>query len=241
MRKILTLAAGDLKNITRDGMLLLSMLAPLILALVFRWGLPWATELIGRELHFDLTELYLFILSFVSLLIPLLLGTLVGFIILDDRDEKILTYLAVTPLSKTGYLFYRLLSPVVLSLICAVVGFWIIDLVPLNLGRTLPVFVLSALEAPMMGLFLGTFAANKVEGMALSKGLGVLFFAPIVGYFVRSPWQLIAGIFPPYWVSKAFVAAYQTGSLYWVYITVGLVIHLLVIYQLMLRFQKKAE
>jgi fluoroquinolone transport system permease protein len=161
--------------------------------------------------------------------------------ILDDRDERILSYLAVTPLSKTGYLFYRLLSPVILSFFCALVGLWIIHLVPLNLGRMIPVFMLSALEAPMMGLFLGTFAANKVEGMALSKGLGVLFFAPIVGYFVKSPWQMIAGIFPPYWVSKAFIAVYEPDGLYWLYIAVGLVVHLLVIYLLLVRFQKKAD
>lgn len=47
----------------------------------------------------------------------MLLGILAEFIILDERDDHLLEYYAITPLQKSGYLGYRLLMPVIISFI----------------------------------------------------------------------------------------------------------------------------
>jgi len=55
----------------------------------------------------------------------------------------------------------------------------------------LPVLLIAALEAPIMTLFLGAFANNKVEGITLSKAMGIMFVAPVVVYFLESNWQYL--------------------------------------------------
>ena len=91
--------------------------------------------------------------------------------------------------------------------------------------------ILVGLEAPIFCLFLGSFAKNKVEGLALSKASGIFLLAPFVGLFVKSEWQYIAGIFPTFWVSKAFLIGYEkTNPIFWIYIIIGLLIHLVYIF-----------
>jgi len=96
--------------------------------------------------------------------------------------------------------------------------------------------LLAALEAPMAVLFLVSFAANKVEGMALGKIFGMIYLGPFVAFFVKSDLQWIAGFLPPFWITKAFVAADLNMPVYWLFIGIGLIIHLLVLMLLLKRF-----
>ncbi len=240
MRRVKALLLGDLKNISRDPILLVSIIAPLLTAIVMRLGLPFAAEMLWQKLQFDLTPYYNLIISIMLLICPFMLGMLAGFIILDERDENILMFFTVTPLTKTGYLAYRMLSPIICCFIMSFVMVYIIGLVSIDFTRLLAVAIVASLEAPMVALFMGAFAANKVEGLAFSKALGILFIAPAVGYFVKSGWQLLAGIAPTYWVSKVFIYGIQGSSLYWVYAIVGVLVHLLFMYALYRKFENKA-
>jgi fluoroquinolone transport system permease protein len=72
---------------------------------------------------------------------------------------------------------------------------------PLQVGVTA---VAAAPLAPLYALFLGTFAANKVQGFALAKAVGVVFVPCVVSYFVTGPWQSAFGLVPHYWPLKVF-------------------------------------
>jgi fluoroquinolone transport system permease protein len=239
MRKMITLSLGDLKNIRRDGILILSLLGPVLLAPVLRFGLGPFTGFLQDLVGLDLSLHYPFIMSFLALLTPMMLGILAGFIILDERDENILTYYAITPLTKTGYLLYRILAPVVLGFGLTYLLLAFVGLTELNYLRLFPVIFMASLEAPMLALFLGAFAANKVEGLAVSKAMGITFMAPLAGYLVESNWQLLAGLFPPYWVTQAFLAA-GGGEGYVFYTLGGLLVHGLAIWILVKKFAARA-
>jgi fluoroquinolone transport system permease protein len=239
MKKMLLLSLGDLRNISRDPMLMMVFIAPILMAIVMKIGLPLAAAAAWDRLAFDLTVHYPFILSLVILFVPMLVGTMVGFIILEDLDENLLAYFAVTPVSKAGYLFYRIITPVLLSFFLTLVMVWIIGLVPVNYLILIPVLLIASLEAPLFALFLGVFAANRIEGLALSKAFGILLLAPLAGYLIASPWQLAAGILPPYWVSKSFLAGMEGGSLFGIFTVTGLLIHVAYIYLLLARFNRK--
>jgi fluoroquinolone transport system permease protein len=101
-----------------------------------------------------------------------------------------------------------------------------------------PVALLSALLAPNFALALAAFARNKVEGLALMKGLSVFMFGPLAAYFVGSGWQLLLGIFPTYWPAKAFWVADEGGD-FWPYILAGLAYNLLLLILLLRRFRKR--
>ena len=92
--------------------------------------------------------------------------------------------------------------------------------------------------APLFALILSTFAANKVEGLALMKGLSVFMLGPLAAYFIDSDLQLLLGVLPTYWPTKAFWVAGEGGNL-WPYVLVGMVYHLLLLVWLLRRFQKK--
>ena len=237
MRKLLVLSIGDLKNIRRDPLLLVAFFAPFVLAITMRLGLPFVREILLRELSFDLSLYYKLIMSLLVLATPMMMGMLSGFLILDERDENILTFYSVTPISKSGYLYYRIAMPTVISFLLSFFVFYFIGVVECSIALLIPVLFLCALESPMMALFLAAFASNKVEGLALTKALGIFFLLPIVGYFIKSDCQYAAGIAPTFWVSKALLAAVGAGGGYWTFIAVGAVVHLLFIGLLIRRFE----
>ncbi len=240
MRKILALTRGDVKNISRDPLLILSILGPLLLGLVMRFGLPLAADILRAETGFELTEHYDFIVSFLLLFTPMMLGILAGFVILDERDDQILAYYAVTPLTKTGYFIYRTTAPFLMGFFFSFLLLALIPQVELNFLLLIPAILMASLQAPIFTLLLGSFAENKVEGMALSKGLGIIFLTPVVGYLVDSNWQLLAGVFPPYWVSKAFLASLG-GEGYWFYVGAGILVHLFFLVVLLRKFSRRAN
>jgi fluoroquinolone transport system permease protein len=238
VKKVLSLALGDLKNIRRDGLLLLSLLAPLLFAATMRFGLPLLRDFLFQRTGLDLAEHYSFAMSFLTLMTPMMLGLLAGFILLDERDENLLNYYAVTPLTKTGYFLYRMAAPVIMGFFLAFLLVGLVGLAPVHYGKLVPVVLMASLEGPMFALILGAYAANKVEGLALSKALGISFLAPLAGYLLESRWHLLAGLFPPYWVTQAFLASSQSQAWYAFYTGTGLLYHLLVVYALLRKFSR---
>jgi hypothetical protein len=58
--------------------------------------------------------------------------------------------------------------------------------------------ILGFLFVGVMVLFVGTFAQNKIEGMALFKGVDLLLLLPIVSFFVPSVWAYLFALMPMY-------------------------------------------
>jgi fluoroquinolone transport system permease protein len=242
MNRILHLIRLDLRQVTRDSMLAMALFAPFLLILVVRYGVPFISELLYRELSFDLSIYNDLILSFVLILIPLMLGMLTGFMMLDERDENLIQYYAITPLTKMGYFIYRLALPVVLSILYNVLLLAFGQLDSPSLSVTLPVLLMLAIEAPIITFVLAGFANNKVEGLALSKGLGLVIFIPAVAYFIPFPWQLLAGFVPTYWAAQTLLVGMK-GEI-WIsilYAVVGLVVHGLVLWVLARRYSRRAD
>jgi hypothetical protein len=53
---------------------------------------------------------------------------------------------------------------------------------------------------------------DKVEGMAVTKGLATLMLGPLAAYFIHSDWQILFGLLPTYWPAKAFWVAGEGGN-----------------------------
>ena len=237
MKKFLTLALGDLKNVSRDSFLILIYCIPIFIALLFRFVVPVIADFVVQWV--DLTVHYAFIMSFLAFLTPSFVGMVMGFMLLDERDEDILSYMAVTPLSKSGYLLYRIVSPMIISFVIMYLILFIAHLTPIPVIRLIPVGILAAMEAPMLALFLAAFANNKVEGLAVYKLTSMIFLAPFVGYFVKSNWAYLAGILPPFWVSKAFLVSFEPFTGYWIFIAIGFIVHSIFIYLMLGHFNRR--
>lgn len=237
MKKILSLCYNDFKNILREPMLVFMMLGPILLTIALRWLIPVFT--VALKAYIDLTIYYPLITGFVVLFIPMLMGMLSGFILLDERDDYVFMTLITTPLSKEGYILYRILLPMGISFIYSIIIIPIINLISFSFISIIPIAVLAAVEAPLVALYLVAFAGNKVEGLALSKALGFFMIAPFAGYFIKSNWKYLFGLLPTYWSSMALIIGDIKAYGYWIHIILGLIVNLFLLYILLRKFNKK--
>lgn len=231
---------NDLKNIGREVLLLYMLLIPPLMVVVLRLVLPWATAALSERFGVDLAPYYPMILSFFFVLqIPLLFGALAGLLILDERDDGTLMALRVTPISMMGYAFYRGGAAVFLSFAYVLIALRFSGFAPSSLLPAMVVVaLLSGLLSAVFATALATFAANKVEGMAVIKGLATLMLGPLAAYFIRSDWQILFGLLPTYWPAKAFWVASEGGA-FWPYTLAGAAYVLLLLVVFMSRFRKK--
>jgi fluoroquinolone transport system permease protein len=230
------LIRNDWKMIWSDPMLMLSLLAPLLYLGIIVFGVPYIEKVVG-QLYDISPEYYVpFVKFFFLPICPMLFGMIYGFILLDERDGGLISYLSVTPLGKSGYLIVRMLMPVLYSFIFNVAFFYISGL-NAYVGTT-ALYVLSfiiAWESPLMLLLLSAFADNKVEGVAISKGFGILLIMLIPDYFFDSGWLWVLSVSPLWWIERGiFHSDYQ-----WWYIAGAALVHLIYFLILYRKFSNK--
>lgn len=232
------LTVADWRNIRRDSLLQFVLIYPFVLGLIMRWLIPFVTDALA-ERH-DLTQYNDLMTGFFGLLIvPALIGIAIGFLLLDEKDDRTLTALQVTPLSPGAYLVYRLALPVVVSMLSVLIVIPIMNIVPVRVYSLLPMALIAALEAPIFALLLATFANNKVQGLALMKAASLTMVVPFVSWFVPQPWQWFMGIMPTFWPVKMFWIM-QDGGNYWPFYPLAVVFHALILWLLIRRFYEVA-
>src|SRR5690349_16329264 len=98
-----TLMTTDLKNVRRDSLLVWLPFIPIIQALSIRVAVPIVTAALYQRLSFDLTPYYPLIMSGFVMESPATIGMVIGLLLLDERDERTLTALLVTPMPLIRY------------------------------------------------------------------------------------------------------------------------------------------
>lgn len=200
------LLQSDVKNIARAPILLVSALVPvLFLAPLVRFVYPWLADIISAKYDISLAAYSGLILAFMILLTPYLLGMVVGFMLVEERDENILAAIAVTPLSKEGFLLYRSSVPVVIAALAALAAVLLSGLPVPDPILVACAILLAAVEAPILAAFLGATAENRVAALAMSKFAGIALVSPLL-CLLDSPWQYAAGWIPHYWIAKLLYA-----------------------------------
>jgi len=106
-------------QIAKDKMLLMVCIAPFLTGLLFKYGIPFAESKLTD--YFAQTAILspyylMFDLFFVSIS-PILFCFASAMVILGEIDDKISSYLAVTPIGKSGYLISRLVFPTILAVL----------------------------------------------------------------------------------------------------------------------------
>ncbi|OMD43378.1 hypothetical protein [Paenibacillus odorifer] len=241
MKKYHTLFLSDIRHAGLDPVLMVGIFAPLALLVVSRFGFPIVAEWLTNGYAFDLNEYSSFAAIFLVMTFPMLTGMMTGLLMLDERDENIISYYAITPLMRKGYMVYRLVLPSVLCTLLSLVYFIVSGLSNFQLEH-ICILLLLAIEAPCFALFLASFAANKVEGLALSKIGGLFIAGPIVAYFIPSPWQFTGAWIPTYWPAKLFFAIEDaSGFSVIACFMVGLIFHLSLLSILVRVFIKRID
>jgi fluoroquinolone transport system permease protein len=113
-------------------------------------------------------------------------------------------------------------------------------IVDLGLGELLLTAVAAAPLAPLFALLLGSFAANKVQGFALSKASGVLLMPPVIAYFAPGIWRVPLALAPTYWPAR-LLWALAAGEPGWPWLAAGLGYQALLLWLLLRRFRRAIQ
>ena len=240
-RAVRALAPIDAKSIGRDPLLRWMIVMPVLMALLLRFGVPVVTARLREQYGFALEPYYALITSFMTLLAPTMAGVVIGFLLLDQRDDGTLEALQVTPLSLSGFLIYRIAVLIGVGVAISLVAVPLIGLVDIHPLAVLLAVVVAAPLAPFYALLLAGFAKNKVQGFALMKAAGILSWPPIIAYFLPTSWQPAMGFVPHFWPVKLFwmLEAGEAGIA--PYAVIGLAYQALLVGLLLRRFNRIAQ
>ncbi len=233
-----TFIGSEFKKWTRDSLTLFMVVYPVIFALIGRYLLPWADE----NTAFSLTLFGDFAMAALALLTPMIFGALMGFSILDDRDDGILNAVRVSPLSLSGFLAFRVVLVTLLAFLSGFIVMYVADFGPLTPAQILVIAAVNSLSAPITGFLINAFASNKIEGFAVMKGTGTLMIFPVIGLIFTDAKEFIFSFVPGFWPAKAISVLFRGEGMlnlsYEMYLLIGLVYVILLnfaVYRIFLR------
>jgi len=231
----------DRRNIHRDPMLRWMIVLPLLLSPGVYWGIPAGIALLKASYNFDLAQYNLLISSFLILSIPGIYGTVIGFLLLDQKDDLTLSAIQITPASLDGYLAYRLILPTLFSIVFAVTLSHFFIFVEMSWQGRIVSGMAAAPIAAMYAIILAAVAKNKVQGFAVQKALGIILLPAFIGYFFVEPYQFWFGLAPTYWPVKVFWAFYEENEWKWLYFFIAIIFQTVTIWALARKFQRNIQ
>ncbi len=193
---------ADFKLIVREPILLFMMTAPVYILVVLKVFLTFAVPYIHETTGFDLTEYYGYVLAMTLLMMSGILGSAFGFLMIDDRDARILDLMSVTPMGYLGYIIMRITIPFTGSVLYTIAGYYILNIYPLYPGKLLFAAILNGAAGMLVGLLLFVYAEDKVKGITYSKGFNLINFLALADLFNLKWLTALASLIPFYWIVR---------------------------------------
>jgi fluoroquinolone transport system permease protein len=232
---------NDLRGTYRDPLLISIILAPVIWTSGVAVLTPRATVMLARRNGFDLVPYYPLIMTALLLLTSIIVaGALAAFLVLDEVDARTLTALQVTPVPLATFFAYRAATVLVVTTTYVMTTLPLSGLLrPGLMPALVPIGLLAGVSAVVTLLLIIAVASNKIQGLAMVRGLGMLIAGlPCLPWFIHSRWNVAFGVLPPYWAAKAFWIAGDHG-MWWPYLLAGFGYNLVVAWLLFRRFLAK--
>ncbi len=140
----------------------------------------------------------------VLVMLAVMMGALImGFLMVDEKESKVLNALAVSPLTMSQYVFARGLFAVSASTMIALISSTILVGSGVNSGLLLVGSVVSSMVGLVIGYVVGGFTESQLQAIGLIK---IVIFAyltiPILTIFVPDNWQWTFYLLPNYWMFK---------------------------------------
>jgi len=194
------------RQIAKDGMLWGIGLAPLLLGVMIRFGVPYVETVLSGYFHRSILVPYYQLFDLVLFLMTAYMFCFASaMVMLAERDENIAQYMAITPLGRKGYVFSRLCVPVLLSLPASIVLMLCFSLTIWPMRHLLEAAIFMGLLSTVVALLVVSFSRNRVEGVAVGKLSGLLILGLVVPYFIESGLQYMVFFMPSFWIASYFL------------------------------------
>jgi hypothetical protein len=235
-RRFGRLLVSDALNVGRDPVLIAACVMSVIPAI----ALFLTRDAIDRAAldAFGIAAFSRYIVPVALLLPAFLVGWVTGFLLLEDRDERTLTALDVTPVGKGGFLLYRTTMTALITAAITLLGLVLIA-PDAGLGAQLLILVMVPAEAVLAAVILPALARNKVEGLALTKLTNIMSVVPLLA-IIPSPLRLLGGIVPSYWIGELLGLSGTTPLPFWLIAVATAAVHLAWGYALFRLFLSRA-
>lgn len=223
------------KQITREMMMLMLVVAPTLMGVVFKFGIPLFERMVLSR--YGMQEILVPYYEMISWLFAMVIGILFAFVgglvVLGEIDEHVTRYIVITPVGVSGYLFSRILLPALFSMIISIVFIPLFSLCRIDVTTLAVMVIYNSLSGIVTALLVVSISSNKVEGMAIGKlsGLfGAAFFIPLL---IKGNVKYVFCLLPMYHIGNW----YEKGGM--VNLVVSAVLFVGWIYVLYVRFRKK--
>ncbi len=222
MAKYSKLLKYELKNIMRDSMTKVLLVYPVFILIVTSYVLPIVLDRFGGDTPETIVASLVMIIIFASIA-PFITAAMLGFSILDNRDDNTLDTIRVTPMSLKGYVVFKSIYAYVLSVNASflimfgtkhlsgdgytIMGVNLFD--NFTAGNLFIYALVSGLFTPAFALLLSALAKNKIEGFAFMKGTGMIVIVPALAVIetMQDAKQYILGIVPIFWPVKGLMTS----------------------------------
>ncbi len=198
-------ARTDRRTLVSDGLVLLLLASVPLVALVVRAigtvGVDWAQRQHGVAL-----EPYLPLVHVALLVIhtPVVLGSLAGLLLLEDRDAGLFGPLTVTRATVATLLAYRLAATALATTVALALSLPLAAVAhPAGVAGHLSTAVAAGFVSVVPALLMAAVAGNRVQGVAVMKALSLPLYLPIAAWFVSAPARWLFAPAPTAWAAWA--------------------------------------
>lgn len=202
MKGTMKLFQIGLRQITRDGILFALLPAPVLIGLVFKLAIPLVNSVVEEKLSFSLLPWYGLVDGLLLCLAPVLTAMICAFLLLEERDEGISAFYQVTPTAGHAYMLARVGFPMVWALLVTIIVTLACGISDLSVGAVVCCSLISTFMAIALAMMVVSLAENRVEGLALSKMMGISLLGLVVVWVVPAPYDYLAAFLPSFWIGK---------------------------------------
>lgn len=202
MRQTIKLFSIGLRQTINDGMLLMLLPAPFLVGALVKWGIPFINMLTERHWGFSFVPWYSLIDGFMLALVPAMLSIISAFLLLDERDEGTGAYYQITPVQGYSYLMARIGLPMGWAFLCSVIVGGVFNISGLDFSHIVFAGLIGTGAGAACSLMVVALADNRVEGLAVSKLMGVSLLGIFAVWFVPAPYRYIGAFLPSFWMGE---------------------------------------
>ncbi|MDC0559164.1 hypothetical protein OAO42_02000 [Candidatus Izimaplasma bacterium] len=232
-----TIIKAEFRNMFRDRMYAFFAVYPAIFGTMGYFLVKWFEDKYPGGVAGPITAMMLIVVT------GYVFGALIAFTLLDDKDDKVLMSLKITPINVKHYIYVKMAAGMIFGFVATLILLLATNFLPnANFFVLIGVALLGAIQVPSVTLIVNSFSDNKVEGFVVMKLSGMVLMFPVIGFLVAGWAQYLLGVAPGYWAGSLIEVelGVDTGSTVLLFFA-GIVYNLFATWLLMKFYTKRSN
>ena len=224
---------SNIHQLIKEPIVTIMFILPYIISIIFKLIIVYIIPILESNFNLDIADYKGYILSFVFIISATMIGIVMGFLMLDDKDGKIIELLRVTPLGLKGYLTVRFSFSFISTFSSIIIGYYILNIFYIKLFSLIFITGILSTVSIIIGLLFFLVATDKVKGLTYAKGLNIIVIFGLSDLLKGEFIHYISLPFPTYWITRVLI--YQNELLYYLFAIISTLLWLSFIYYLSIR------